>query len=413
MGRTIRAILFTAEADYAPELRKVITAFEPVRIVADLDEASLLPQAVSQFPCELLIADLDPNPAVVLECLKQLRQAAPHLPIFAVSAQTEGDIVLRAMRAGVKEFLIKPVDPAELQTALEQLSDLPAAAKEPGKLISFMGAAGGVGCTTLATNLAVELAELTGKDGKVAVVDLDFRFGHVATLLDVTGQHTVADLCSTPEQLDPEMVMKALVRHESGVHVLRRPHTFAQAEMTTAAHCAAVLTSLQEMFAYVIVDGPTRHDPGGRIVLDSADYNFLVMQLLVTHVRNADRMAQELAAQGFNPERLTFLCNRVGRESAYLEVQQVEAILNRKIHGTIADDWKAVSSSINIGQPLKTEFARSKVRQDIRHLAMKIHCPQQLAAEETGGRGLLSKLFRKGTENPEPSAATPPVVGVQ
>jgi pilus assembly protein CpaE len=238
--------------------------------------------------------------------------------------------------------------------------------------------------------MAVELCDIVGPSQKVALVDLDFRFRHVATLLDVHGQHTVADLCSTPEQLDPDLVMKALIRHDSGLYVLRRPHTFAQAEMITAAHCANVLTTLQEMCAYVVVDGPTRHDPGGRSVLDAADYNFLILQLLVTSVRNTDRMVQELAAQGFHTERIAFICNRLGRESAHLEVDQVETILNRKLYMTIADDWKAISSSVNIGHPLKAEFERSKVREDIRMLAMRFTI-RRLAMQTRAG-GLFDKI---------------------
>ncbi|HKQ49549.1 MAG TPA: response regulator [Phycisphaerae bacterium] len=412
--QTIRVILFTSNETARPEMRRMLTSLPQVRIVAELDEPSLFSQAVTQIPADLLIADLDPSAAVVLECLRQLKESAPDLPVFALSSVTDGNVVLTAMRAGIKEYLLKPLAIEELEQAIGRTVGAAGRTKQPGKLISIMGSAGGVGCTTIAVNLAVELADIVGESQKVALVDLDFRFGHVATLLDVHGPHTVADLCSTPEQLDPDMVLKALVRHDSGLYVLRRPHTFAQAEMITAAHCANVLSVLQEICAYVIVDGPTRHDPGGRSVLDAADFSFLVLQLLVTSVRNTDRMVQELSAQGFNPKRIAFLCNRQGRESAHLEVEQVETILNRKLFMSIADDWKAVSSSVNIGNPLKKEFERSRVRQDIRNLAMKIHCPQ-LAVTETAQRGgLLGKFLRMshwhgGTSETAPDAAVPSV----
>lgn len=413
MAQTVRVILFTSNESATPELRRVLTSLPQLRIVAELDEPSLFSQAVAQFPTDLLIADLDPNAAVVLECLRQLKEAMPDLPVFALSSQTDGNVVLAAMRAGIKEYLLKPLAVEELEQAVVRTINATPRGKQPGKLISVMGSAGGVGCTTIAVNLAVELCDLVGPSQKVALVDLDFRFGHVATLLDVHGQHTVADLCSTPEQLDPQMVMKALVRHESGLNVLRRPHSFAQAEMITAAHCANVLSTLQEMCAYVVVDGPTRHDPGGRSILDAADHNLFILQLLVTSVRNTDRMMQELAVQGFNIERIAFICNRLGRESAHLEVDQVETILNRKFFMSIVDDWKAVSSSINIGHPLKVGFERSKIRQDIRTLAMKLHCPDVIAAESAKRGGLLGKFLRIGHRGPaaeEPAAAKSPTL---
>lgn len=405
MAQTLRVILFTANPDTAPELRRAVTSLPQVRVVAELDEPSLLGQAYTQFPAELIVADLDPSAPVVLECLRQLRESAPRLAVFAISKHTEGDVVLRAMKAGVREYLVKPLNVEEFQQAVLKLVDTLPQTKQPGKLISVIGACGGVGCTTIAANLAVELASLVGETQKVALVDMDFKFGHVATLLDVHGQFTVADLCATPEQLDPQMVMKALVRHESGLYVLRRPHSFAQSEMITAAHCANVLSSLQEMCAYVVVDGPTRHDPGGRSVLDAADHIFLILQLLVTSVRNSDRIMQELASQGFNTGRIAIIVNRLGRESAHLEMDQVETILNRKILSTIVDDWKSVGCSINIGKPLMVEYERAKVRMDIRDLAQQLHCPEKFAAEKSKNGGLFSKLLRRGPKTAEPVQA--------
>lgn len=392
MAQTIRVILYTANESAAPELRRAITSLPHLRVVAELDEPSLLGQAVSQFPADVLIADLDPNPPLVLECIRQLKDSSD-IPVFALSKQSQGDVVLKALRAGVKEYLLKPINSEELSQALGRVSGIATKTRQPGKLISMLGSCGGVGCTTLAVNLAVELADLA-EGQMVAIVDLDFRFGHVATLLDVHGQHTIADLCSTQEQLDSQVVKKALIKHESGVYVLRRPHHFSQAELITSAHCANVLASLQEMCAYVVVDGPTRQDVGGRNVLDAADYNFMVLQLLVTSVRNADRMVQELSVQGFNTDRLSFVCNRLGRESSHLAVSQVEAILNRPMFAVITDDWKSVSSSINIGRPLKLEYEKSRVRHDIRQLAMKVHSPA--TQQDTANRGgLFGKFFGK------------------
>ncbi|HUN81984.1 MAG TPA: response regulator, partial [Phycisphaerae bacterium] len=121
MAQTLRVILLTGNAESAPELRRAATSLPSVRIVAELDEPSLIGQAFTQFPCDLIIADLDPSAPVVLECLRQLKEAAPQLPIFALSKCTEGDIVLKAMKAGVREFFVKPLNLEEFHEALEKL----------------------------------------------------------------------------------------------------------------------------------------------------------------------------------------------------------------------------------------------------------------------------------------------------
>lgn len=399
MAQAVRVIFFCADEAGAPELRKRITSIRRIRIVAELDEPSLIGHAVVQFPCDAIIVDLDRSTDVVLECISQLKQQLPDLAVIALSDKTDGNQVLRAMRAGIKEYLLKPLTPAELDEALKRTLIVKENEKVPGKLISVMGSAGGVGASMLAVNLAVELAELAGEVNKVALVDLDFRFGQVGTMLDLHSQFTIADLCTTPEQLDPQMIHKAWVKHESGIYVLTRPHNFSQAEMISAAHCASVLTSLQQMCDYVIVDGPTRHDPGGRAVLDAADYNLMVIQLLVTSVRNTSRMMHELSSQGFNSDRIQFICNRVGRESAHLEISHVEETLNRTMMATLPDDWKSVSSSINIGKPMKIEYERTKVRMAINALAQKLHAPEESADADASKGSLLGKLFKKGAKS--------------
>ncbi|MFO0972674.1 MAG: hypothetical protein U1A27_04420 [Phycisphaerae bacterium] len=405
MGRSIRAIVFNGDETYAAELRQALLSLPELRIVAELDEPSLLPHAAAQFPAEVLILHLDPAAPLVLEVAGQVLAANPRVPVIAISGCTDGDTLLKAMRIGLKRFLVKPLDLAELKEAVGQIAGEQAQAREPGKLVSVLGSAGGVGATFLATNLAVELAELTGAAGRVALLDFDFRFGQVATVLDLESQFTISDLCSTPEQVDPAMIEKALVKHASGVWVLARPQQFAQAEGITAAHCAGVLTVMQEMFTYIVIDGPMRSDPGGRIILDAADFNLMIVQLLVTSVRNTARMMEELATQGFSASRMRFVCNRLGRDSGHLETAQVERTLGAPFFHTLPDEWKSASASINVGQPLRTEFSKSKLCQSVRELAMKIHCPDKVT-EAGKSAGLLSRFLKpRGRETAPPPVA--------
>ncbi len=410
MTDSVRAIVFNAQADYATSLRQSLMSIPELKVAAEIDQPDHLAPAVAQFSPDAVIAHLDPQPLVVLDALEALVQAHPHLPVIAVSGHTEGDVLLRAMRVGLRRFLVKPLTTDELRTVLEQVQrDRPKGPKR-GRLISVMGSAGGVGATFVATNLACELADLTQGDRRVALLDCDFRFGQVATVLDLDTPFTVADLCATPEQIDPAMVDRALVRHAMGVHVLARPHHFHQAENITAAHCANVLSMLLEMFPYVVVDGPMRNDPDGRVLLDAADFNLMVIQLLVTSVRNTDRMSQELVAQGFNTQRMQLVCNRVGRESAYLEIERVESTLGNRIFQALPDDWRSVSSAINVGQPLRNHAPRSKIRCALRELAMRIHAPEKVAAPARHGR-LLERLLGKQARTRRAGGADPPRQG--
>lgn len=396
MAQALRLVLFNADEDFGPVLRGELLTFDGIKILAEVDEPALLTEAVQRFPVDLLVVHLDPFPDAVLSTVKDLLADRHDLPCFAISESTDSAVILGAMRAGCREFFTKPLQRDELEAALAKMVAQKPARRQHGQLISVVGTVGGVGCTTIAVNLAVELAQQHA--GRVALVDLDFRFGQVATYLDLQPNFSVADLCDTPEQLDPQMIEKAVIKHSTGVEVLARPSQFAQAEQITAAHAASVLSGLQEFYDFVVVDGPGRYDSGGRAVLEMADAVLLVFQLTVPSVRNGDRIIQELSRQGYNLDRLKLVVNRDGKNNGSLEIDQVETTLNQKMFATITDDWQAVSTGVNMGEPLCMAAARSKSRQDIETLARRLNpaesaAPASSEAKKAGSNGIFSRIF--------------------
>jgi pilus assembly protein CpaE len=313
----------------------------------------------------------------------------------------DAELVVSGMRAGLREILWKPFPAEELADKLGAIArDLPAAARRLGRLIPVSGACGGVGASTLAVNLAVELANLEAADGSVgarphvAIVDLDFRFGHVAMYLDAQPQYTIAELCDGHEMIESQMIQRVMTKHASGVHVLAHPHDFEQAAAVTAARCSGALSALLEHYDYVVCDGPMRFDPTGRSVLDMADEYLLVVQLVVPAVRNADRLLQEMRRNGCNMDRLRLVCNRCTRDAGFLDQTDVEATLGRKFDFTLPDDWKTASTSVNVGVPLIEYAPKSKLRMTVRQIAQRLAGGQieDQNAGDAKSKGLM-KLF--------------------
>jgi pilus assembly protein CpaE len=389
---TIRVIVYNADESYRSSLRNMLMSFDNVRIAAEIDEPAMLQHVAEQTPAELLLLHLDPDPEAVLPFAAQVVASNPKLPIFALSECTDGHLILSAMRQGFREFLTKPID---RDAFAESLGKIAIKAEEDGvggKMIALMGTSGGVGATSIATNLAIELSQIC--TGRVTLVDLDYRFGQVATLLDVAPTYTIADLAHSPERLENQTIERALVRHSTGISVLSRPAHFGQSDSITAAHCVGVLTNLLSMNEYVIVDGPIRYDVGASAILDLADYTFLVVQLIVPVVRNAQRILQGMAEAGFNLERIRLLCNRVGKDAGPLDVDDLESTLDKKVFATLPDDWPAMSSSVNLGEPLIKRAPKSKLRLAIQDLARNIHEPIAEKTAPSAKKGtLLSKIF--------------------
>ncbi len=401
MKRTIRVIVVNTDADVAPELRAALLAIDGIKIVAEVDEPALLPNAISQFPAEVLLLHLDPNPQAMMEIVAPAIEA--HRDRIAAVAMTEdrdAELVMKAMRAGMREFLWKPFPPEQLgETLLRVGKDVATTRKQVGRILTVIGASGGVGATQLATNLAVELAQLESWSGapreqvrpRVAVVDLDLRFGQVATHLDAQPTYTIAELCDTPEAIDPQMLERAMVQHASGVHVLARPADLATAEQIHGSQCASVLSAIAEHYDFIVADVPARFDSASRAVFDMTDTYLLVMQLVVPSVRNADRILHELSAAGYAPERVKLVCSRSGRDVGFLEPADVEATLNRKIDFHLPDEWKTSVTAVNMGAPLLTSAPKSKLRQAYQQIAVALAGTPDEAEETSQGNGTKAK----------------------
>lgn len=392
MAQDLKFIVFNRDEEYSPELRAQLLKLESVKIVAEVDEPALLGQAVLQFNPDVLLVNLDPGPELILPIIGEVAAANSHVAVFAVSRSTEGSLILQAMRLGVKEFFPRPIDMDMLQEAAEKIASRRVETGHHGKLITVTGTSGGVGATTLATNLAVEFGQLA--TGKVTAVDLDFRFGQVATFLDVDPTYTLADLCQSAEQLDASTISRALTTHNCGINVLSRPLHFAEADAVTAAACVGVLSSLLQMNEYVVTDGPTRFDQSAHSVFALSDLNILVVQLVVPSVRNALRIVDAMRQSGYNMDRTRIVCNRIGREAGHLSVQNVSETLGMDVFATVPDDWDSVSGAINLGEPLLSHSPKSKVRMAIQEIAARVH-RQQSDADDKGSRDAAAGPAKK------------------
>lgn len=391
MGQDVRFIVLNADKRFAGEVRALLLKIPRAKIVAEVEEPALLEQAARQFPVDIALVNLDPSPEAILPVVAETVANLPHLTVFAASDSGEGQLILKAIRSGVKEFLPKPIEEKDFLKAVDKVATQRIGAARLGSLITVMGASGGVGATVFATNLAAELA--TVADGQVTIVDLDYRFGQVATLLDVEPRYTVADLCSTPEMPEPQVIERALVKHSSGLRVLSRPSSFAQADTITAASCVGLLSTLLQFNDYVVVDGPNRSDASAKSVLELSDLNLMLVQLLVPAVRNAARILDELREGGYDTRRVKLVFNRIGRDAAALSVADVAETLGAEIFATIPDDWATVSAAINLGETLQLHSPKSKVRQSIHGIARQLHSPDSQSDDTEAGKKGILRLF--------------------
>src|SRR5438132_502275 len=205
---------------------------------------------------DLIILEVDEEPAKTLALVHALRSASPATAIFLTSPHTEPDVLLEFWRAGVRDFVPQPLNKEQLAQALQRLRER-SQPREPqqvkrGKLINLMGSKGGLGTTTIAVNLALSLQETETQRG-VVLVDLNQPFGDAALFLDLEPTHTFGDIAKNLARLDEAFLRGVLSQHTSGLYVLPAAYGDDEIGLLTPACVAQTLELLQTSFDYIVL----------------------------------------------------------------------------------------------------------------------------------------------------------------
>ncbi len=234
--------------------------------------------------------------------------------ILLLTAHSSVESRLQGFEAGADDFMGKPFHPAELQARVQallrrrSLQVAPASTTAAGRLIAFFSLRGGVGVSSLATNVAVALSQIWSTP--TALVDLALTCGQSAMLLNQTLRHTWADLAPIPiEDCTMDLVEQVLMVHESGVRTLAAPQSSEVAELVSAETVEHVLGLLSDAYRYVILDLPHDFRETTLTALECADEVVLVFAPDMSSVYAVKRVLDTFSLLDYHQERLTLLMN--------------------------------------------------------------------------------------------------------
>jgi pilus assembly protein CpaE len=336
-----------------------------------------------------------PDVEGALRALEELHTSAPDAQLVALAAAKDPDLILRAMRAGAREFVVLD-EMGALAEVVQSLARRAAPSEPTGQIIALFPAKGGVGATTLAASLAGALAE----DGKrVVLVDFDRHLGDVLVLLDMPVQCTMSEVLKNAHRFDRDLLHSTLARHPSGVFVLTQADYLEDGEAIGAAEVPALLQVLARHFDYVVCDGLRGFDELSVAVLDAAHRIELVVAQDVVTLGNAQRCLQVFGRLGYRESKFEVLVNRFQKQN--IDLAAIAENLGVEPRRTAANDYAAALGALNRGVLLQQAAPRSKLTQDLAALAMDISG----AKESTKRGGLLRALFWR-TSEPPPSAKT-------
>lgn len=291
--------------------------------------------------------------------------------VVMISVQGEQEYLRRAMKAGARDYLVKPFTLEELANALRSAAGrtqaggagptTPIPIRQPtrqGKVITVFSTKGGVGKSTVAANLAAGLAHIGNK--KVAAVDLDLEFGVLATMMGVRPQATIVELCRLPGPITPEHVQKVLARQaQSGVGVLAAPplpHLASEVDGSGRAdqsrsYVIEVIEALRVNHDFIVIDTAASFREASLIALDKADLIIMVTQpeipALESTAKGLDILLERLE---YPKEKVQLLLNRSDIGTG-LSHQEIAESLGVPIAYMIPGDEQGSATAANSGIP--------------------------------------------------------------
>jgi pilus assembly protein CpaE len=289
---------------------------------------------------DVIIIDLDSDPEYALELVESIG-ATGGATVMVYSAKTDPDLLMRCMRAGAREYLTYPFDRNIVAEALVR-----AAARRPlnkstkkmaGRLLTFIGAKGGSGATTLACNFAVALAQEPNQ--KTLLVDLDLPLGDAALNLGIVAEYSTINALQAAGRLDGAFLHQLLVKHSSGVWVLAAPGKFLQFEAKDEDIDKLLAVARQE-FDNVVVDWGSQLSFEGSSILKESTSIYLVTQAGIPELRNSNRLITQFFTGG--GPRLEIVINRYEARSMGVSEEHITKALTRAAQWKIPNDYTAV-----------------------------------------------------------------------
>jgi len=310
--------------------------------------------------------------------------------LFAISNDSHPDAIIKAMRSGCSEYLVKPLRADQILDALIQVE-----ARRQGKLVgqkgrvvTLMGAKGGTGVTSLALHLALNLVQRHQQ--KVVLVDQHPALGDLALYLGLgRHQYSFYELVHNMDRLDADLLQGFLLQHSSGLNVMDSPeaiHAFPAAASDAIEHTLAFLA---ENYQFVMIDCPPGLSEDTCAAIRQSDRLAIVITPELPAIHNAIRAIEYLTGLHYPDENIDIVLNRSSRRGA-LNDREIEASLHRQVSVKIPNNYELIVNAINAGTPI--DFSRkSDMAAPLDAWAdLLIGEEQEVAKESKGSRGLLS-----------------------
>jgi len=324
--------------------------------------------------------------------IEALISELPDIPVYAAFREPGVDVIRRLMRVGARDVIPIPPSEEDLKRELSRLKTGlgPDVDARKGKIISVINSKSGSGATTIAVNIACDIAAMD-EDLKVALIDLDIQFGSVSLYLDVKWQANVMDALGQASRLDKTMFNAMMSRHDSGLYALPAPNKITRLDRVSSADVKKFLDVVKQTFDVVVLDLPKAINDWNEEILKASDSIYVVIQRSLAVLRDARLLMSYFHSVGIDDGDITILDNRYRSKHSTVTDKQIHDTLKIENMVRIANDYDSVMGSQDHGMPLSKHAKHSRISKDIYQISEKI--VEELTGEKREQAGLLGRLI--------------------
>jgi pilus assembly protein CpaE len=396
-SRTINVSVLYGTGIQDPGYREVLQTIDNLRLLHEAKDPETFWAQQQEEPPDLVLVDLNGS-GLVPDWLASLIKRLPKSEVMVCSHSRDVDFILRIMKLRPGGFLPLPLNREEVRSTLKLVqSRLREESGSPRcQILAVTGTKGGVGTTSVATNLAVALTESNA--GKVVLVDLARPFPHVGQFLDLKCEHTIKDLMAGADALDPLFLKKIVQRHKSKLEVLLSYpdyHLNSKEPPDFNAMCK-IFAALRASYQWVVVDLGSWLDMFYLRVLQKADQALLVTELTLPDLQNAKVIKSLFLDWDLDGHKVKVLANHFAKHYA-LGLKNLESIFTDSTFYTLPHDYHPLMEAINQGEPLAEVAPRSRLWRSLKEIAAELVGQNQAEGERQveAGSGLLRKIFSR------------------
>ena len=396
MSNVLRLAIVDPNDESREGLKNMLLGMDMIWLEAESSRYEFFVDIVGQTDPDIGVVAIDADPEKALTLLANIREASPDCSLLVVSSSSDGQLILRAMRAGAKEFLTQPVGIEELVSALGRIGNQKGG-KGEGKarscqVLAVAGATGGVGSTSLAVNLGCVLA--SHERNSVALVDLDLSLGDADVFLDTIPDYTLVDVAQNISRLDFTLLKRSMTKHASGLYLLPRPVQLQDTSLITPDALNRVFGLLKATFSHVIIDLSKSYSRVDMAALEAAQHALLVTQLDLPCLRNVVRLMMSFEDVEGLKDKVRIIVNRVGLDNGQISLKKAQETIGRDIFWQLPNDYRVMVEMRNNGVPLIEQAPRAGITQSIVTLSEALAGAETAASEkdddQQGKNGWLS-----------------------